>query len=78
MANAESLTALVGPSLKQRLARAERMNRWKAQALILPLVLFLLLIFLLPIVALLFKSVGNPEVLGSMPRTVEAIASWDG
>ncbi|MDP3845848.1 MAG: ABC transporter permease [Pseudomonas sp.] len=78
MAYAESLSVPAGPSLKQRLARAERMNRWKAQALILPLVLFLLLIFLLPIVALLFKSVGNPEVLGSMPRTVEAIASWDG
>ena len=30
------------PTLKQRLARAERLNRWKAQALIAPLVLFLL------------------------------------
>jgi putative spermidine/putrescine transport system permease protein len=78
MANAESLTALVGPSLQQRLARAERVNRWKAQALILPLVLFLLLVFLVPIVALLCKSVGNPEVLSGLPRTVTAIASWDG
>jgi hypothetical protein len=46
--------------------------------LIAPLVLFLLLVFLVPIVALLYKSVGNPEVVGGMPRTVAAIASWDG
>ncbi|RON10454.1 polyamine ABC transporter substrate-binding protein [Pseudomonas brassicacearum] len=65
-------------TLKQRLARAERVNRWKAQALIAPLVLFLLLVFLVPIVALLYKSVGNPEVVGGMPRTVAAIATWDG
>ncbi|MBP5148278.1 ABC transporter permease, partial [Pseudomonas protegens] len=36
------LNAVTGPTLKQRLARAERVNRWKAQALIAPLVLFLL------------------------------------
>jgi hypothetical protein len=66
------------PTLKQRLKHAERVNRWKAQALIAPLVLFLLLVFLVPIVALLYKSVGNPEVVGGMPRTVTAIASWDG
>lgn len=78
MAIAASPMAITGPNLKQRLARAERVNRLKAQALILPLVLFLLLIFLLPIVMLLYKSVGNPEVVGSMPLTVEAIAQWDG
>jgi len=69
---------LPGPSLKQRLARAERFNRLKSKALILPLLLFLLLTFLLPIGALLLRSVDNPEVVGSLPRTVEAIASWDG
>ena len=67
-----------GPTLKQRLARAERMNRLKSQALILPLVLFLVLTFLVPIVALLHRSVDNPDVIGSLPRTVEAIDAWDG
>ncbi len=78
MAIAVPLTPVTGPTLKQRLARAERLNRWKAQALIAPLVLFLLLVFLLPIVALLYKSVGNPEVVGTLPRTVAAMATWDG
>ncbi len=66
------------PTLRQRLARAERVNRWKAQALIAPLALFLLLVFLVPIVALLYKSVGNPEVVSAMPQTVAAVAAWDG
>ena len=65
-------------TLKQRLSRAERLNRWKAQALIAPLVLFLLLVFLVPIAALLYKSVGNPEVVEGMPRTVVAVTAWDG
>ena len=46
--------------------------------MIAPLALFLLLVFLVPIAALLYKSVGNPEVVNGLPRTVEAIAQWDG
>lgn len=78
MAIAVPLTEGASPTLKQRLARAERVNRWKAQALIAPLVLFLLLVFLVPIIALLYKSVGNPEVVSALPRTVAAVAQWDG
>ena len=74
MAIAVPSTEVNSPTLKQRLARAERLNRWKAQALIAPLVLFLLLVFLVPIVALLYKSVGNPEVVGGLPRTVVAVS----
>jgi len=65
-------------ALKQRLARAERGERLKALALVLPMLAFLLLVFLLPIAALLVKSVQNPEVVGTLPRTVEQIANWDG
>ncbi|SDL22124.1 ABC transporter permease [Pseudomonas indica] len=78
MAIAVPLNEVAGPSLKQRLARAERFNRFKAQALILPLLLFLLLTFLVPIAALLYKSVKNPEVVTALPQTVEAIRDWDG
>jgi putative spermidine/putrescine transport system permease protein len=78
MAIAVPLAEGASPTLKQRLARAERVNRWKAQALIAPLVLFLVLVFLVPIVALLYKSVGNPEVVNAMPNTVAVVAKWDG
>ena len=72
------LNEVASPSLKKRLAHAERVNRWKAQALIAPLVIFLLLVFLVPIAALLYKSVGNPEVVEGLPRTVVAVHGWDG
>ncbi|CAD5378712.1 Spermidine Putrescine ABC transporter permease component potB (TC_3.A.1.11.1) [Pseudomonas sp. OF001] len=79
MASAVSVpNEVAGLPLKQRLARAERLNRLKSQVLILPLLAFLLLTFLVPIGALLWRSVDNPEVVGALPRTVAAIESWDG
>lgn len=78
MATTMPMTEGTGPSLKQRLARAERVNRWKAQGLIAPLVIFLLLVFLVPIAALLYKSVENPEVVTALPNTVELLSDWDG
>ncbi|WP_296258535.1 MULTISPECIES: ABC transporter permease [unclassified Pseudomonas] len=78
MATAVPLTEGASLTLKQRLARAERVNRWKAQALIAPLAIFLLLVFLVPIAALLYKSVNNPEVVGGMPLTVSEVSKWDG
>ncbi len=78
MAIAVPLDEVAGPTLKQRMARAERLNRLKSQALVLPLLVFLLLTFLVPIGTLLDRSVPNPEVVGSLPRTVAAIAAWDG
>jgi putative spermidine/putrescine transport system permease protein len=78
MATAVPLTEGASSTLKQRLARAERLNRWKAQALIAPLAIFLLLVFLVPIAALLYKSVNNPEVVNGMPLTVIEVQKWDG
>ena len=46
-------------ALKQRLARAERVNRWKAQALIAPLAIFLLLVFLVPTTLLFHGDVAD-------------------
>jgi len=80
MATAISLPAneIAEPNLKQRLARAERVNKLKSQALILPLLLFVLLTFLVPIASLLWRSVENPEVVNTLPRTLAALAEWDG
>ena len=78
MAETVPLSEFAGLTLKQKLARAERINRLKAQGLILPLLVFLVVVFILPIGILLYKSVENPEVVSSLPRTVAAIATWDG
>ncbi len=64
-------------ALQKQLARADRRRQWRAFSLTLPLLVFLLLTFLIPIAALLKRAVENPEVANALPRTVAAIASWD-
>jgi len=63
--------------LQRQLARADRQRKWRAFALTLPLLIFLLLTFLIPIAALLKRAVENPEVANALPRTVTALQGWD-
>ena len=64
-------------ALRHALARAGRRRQWRAFALTLPLLLFLLLTFLVPIAALLKRAVENPEVARALPRTVVVLADWN-
>jgi len=63
-------------ALRRSLARAGRRRKWRAFALTLPLLLFLLLTFLVPIAALLKRAVENPEVARALPRTVVVLQGW--
>ncbi len=63
--------------LKKELKRAELRKKGSALALIAPLAVFLLIVFAVPIVALLQRAVANPEVPQALPRTVAALAGWD-
>ena len=69
---------LDGVPLKIRLERAERMRKIKAMGLILPLFLFLMVTFAIPIVLMLVRSVENPEVVEVLPRTAAEMRLWDG
>ncbi len=64
--------------LKRRLRRAERARQFRALALVLPLLAFLMFTFLIPIGGMLWRSVEDPEVGQAMPRTVAALSGWDG
>ena len=72
-----ALTTLVPGDLARQLRRAERRKRFFAISLTLPLLLFLLATFLLPIGALLVRAVENPEVASTLSRTVQALSGWD-
>ena len=63
--------------LRRQLARADRRRKLRAFSLTLPLLLFLLLTFLIPIGALLKRAVENPEVANALPRTVDALSGWN-
>jgi putative spermidine/putrescine transport system permease protein len=63
-------------ALKRSLARADRLRKARAVALTLPLLVFLLITLLVPIAALLKRSIENPEVSNALPRTVAALELW--
>ncbi|MBC7859417.1 MAG: ABC transporter permease [Burkholderiaceae bacterium] len=63
--------------LKRDLHKALLRKRVAALALIAPLAIFLLLTFVVPIAALLMRSVENPEVAATLPHTVAALSKWD-
>jgi putative spermidine/putrescine transport system permease protein len=67
-----------GVPLKARLRRAERMRRLTALGLVAPLLIFLVVTFVAPILSMLTLSVENPEVPEVLPRTAAAIQEWDG
>ncbi|MDV4144735.1 ABC transporter permease [Shimia sp. FJ5] len=66
-----------GTPLKRSLARALRMQKLRALMLIAPLLLFVLLTFILPIVDMLFRSVENQIVSDTLPKTVAELQEWD-
>lgn len=65
-------------SLKAKLRRAERVNRLRSLSLVAPLLVFVLAIFVLPIGMMMTRSVENPEVRDTLPKTAAALAAWDG
>ncbi|CAE6693054.1 hypothetical protein R69658_00132 [Paraburkholderia aspalathi] len=63
--------------LKRELKAAEAKKRAMALLLIAPLAIFLLLIFVVPIGALLTRAAQNPEVMNALPHTLNALSGWD-
>ncbi len=72
------ITAADGTPLKTRLAQAERRKRLTALGLVMPLLAFILITFIFPIALMVFRSVDNPVVQQTLPRTMEALGRWDG
>lgn len=59
--------------------RRERRRQTLVSILLVgPLVAFILAAFVLPLASMFFYAVSNPEVRTALPRTVEALAAWDG
>jgi putative spermidine/putrescine transport system permease protein len=71
------MLAADGRPLKVSLNRALRAQKLRALALIAPLLLFILVTFVAPILDMLFRSVENQIVSETLPRTVVALQDWD-
>jgi len=66
-----------GVPLKRSLQRALRRQKLRAFLLIVPLLVFIIVGFLMPIGSMLFRSVENSIVQDSIPNTVTALRGWD-
>ena len=67
-----------GVPLKERLAQAERRKKYIAFGMVLPLLIFVIVTFAVPIASMLFRSVDNPRMTELAPNLVQALNEWDG
>lgn len=73
----EILTTSDGVPLRTSIARSVRRRRFQAFLLVSPLLLFVLLTFVAPIIDMLFRSVENNIVVETIPLTIESLRDWD-
>ena len=66
-----------GTPLKVSLQRSMRRNKLRATMLVLPTLLFLLLLFLIPIGSLLTRSVDDRTINTLLPATFGVFDQWD-
>ncbi|APZ44334.1 ABC transporter permease [Acidihalobacter ferrooxydans] len=72
----ETLTLEGGADLKRALRRTERRRRLGAFSLTVPLLLFVLVFFFLPLFKMFWLSIANPTIPEYMPHTVQALRDW--
>jgi putative spermidine/putrescine transport system permease protein len=58
--------------------RAGRRQRLVSLLLVMPVVIYSLVFFLLPLAMMVYRAIDNPEVGHALPRTVLALGGWDG
>ena len=75
--SANVLLSADGTPLKKSLNRSLRQQKMRALLLIAPLLIFILVAFIMPIVSMLSRSVENELVGKTLPLTVQSIQSWD-
>ena len=66
-----------GVPLKTSLRRATARRRIRTFLLVVPILAFLMITFVFPVIDMLFRSVDNQIVSSVLPRTTLAIQSWD-
>lgn len=70
-------TRLASADLRQQLRSAERRRNLQAFSLTVPLLVFLVAVFIIPLASLLVRAVENPEVADTLGHTGAALADWD-
>ena len=67
-----------GLPLEESLKKVEQKNKLRAFLLVAPLLLFLIIAYVWPILNLLTRSVDNRLISELLPETATALSSWEG
>jgi putative spermidine/putrescine transport system permease protein len=73
----EKILTSDGIPLEVSLKRSERRNKIKALLLVGPLFLFVLVIYVIPIGDMLFRSVDDRMITKMLPKTFKAMEKWE-
>ena len=72
------MTTNDGVPLKVSLRRSQRKLKLWAFLLVAPLLVFILVSFIIPVVNMTLRGVENPQVANIMPNVVAALENWEG
>ena len=76
--NQRTLIAADGTPLKQKLAQALFVSRLRAFGLVTPLLLFIICLFVVPILSFMTRGVHNDTYARYMPNSTPLLQEWDG
>jgi putative spermidine/putrescine transport system permease protein len=78
LAQVGPLTTADGTPLAVKLAQASRRQRLRAFALVVPILIFTLVLFVAPMLQMLWLSFSDEVIATEMPLTTAKIAAWKG
>jgi len=78
LASTQLITAADGTPLKKKLAQAMFVSRVRAFSLVLPLLGFVLVSFIIPILALMWQGIYNDTFAKFTPNLTQQLNDWDG
>jgi len=70
------ITDSEGRTLKAKLAQAERANKIKTFSLVVPLLAFILVTFVFPIILMAYRSIDDPVAVRAIPQTLALLENW--
>jgi len=78
LASTQLITAADGTPLKKKLAQAMFLSRVRAFSLVLPLLGFVMVSFIIPILALMWQGIYNDTFAKFTPNLTQQLNDWDG
>ncbi len=74
--NSDEVIKQGGTSLRQKLKKAERTDRIRTFGLVIPLLAFIVVTFVIPLLMMAYRSIDDPIAVRAIPKTLEQLEAW--